>query len=82
MNSAVASVMVFGYAQAGGVTDGQDDAMFVAIDACEEMRDFLRAQNDRQFLRLPGKRENVFKRPALFERNPVEEAERPDGEVN
>ena len=57
----------FRYTQACSVTGGQDYALFSTSNASEEMYDFLRAQNDGQFLRLLGKRKHIRKGPFPLE---------------
>jgi hypothetical protein len=71
----------FRYTQACSVTGGQDYALFSASNASEEMYDFLRAQNDGQFLRLSGKGKHICKGPFLLESDLVEEAKRRDSDV-
>src|SRR5271166_1201338 len=71
----------FRYTQASSVTGGQDYALFSTRNASEEMYDFLRTQNDRQFLRLPGKRKHIRERPFPLEGDLVEEAQCRNGDV-
>jgi len=71
----------FRYTQACSVTGGQDYALFSASNASEEMYDFLRAQNDGQFLRLHGKRKYIREGPFPLEGDLVEEVKCCDGEV-
>ena len=71
----------FRYTQACSVTGGQDYALFSTSNASEEMYDFLRAQNDGQFLRLLGKRKHIRKGPFPLEGDLVEEAKCRNGDV-
>src|SRR5260370_14624787 len=50
--------------------------MLGAIHAAEQMRCFLRAQDDGVVLGLPGKRDVFSKGPFFLERNPVKETKR------
>ena len=50
----------FGDAQARRVAGGQDRAMLGAAHTVEKLEDFLRAQNDGQFLRLLGRGDDVL----------------------
>jgi hypothetical protein len=59
-------------AQAGGIARGQDGVMFDVEYAAEKPLHFIWAEDDRQLLRLFGKREDLFRRPVPFERHTVE----------
>src|ERR1700693_5677339 len=72
----------FRYTQACSVTGGQNYAVFPASNAAEEMHDLLRAQNDGQFLRLPGKGKHARERPFPLECDLVEESKCPDGDMD
>ena len=52
--------------------------MLEAGDPLEELPDLLGAQNDGEFLSLPGRRD-ALDDPVLGERDPVEQAEGADG---
>ena len=54
-----------GNAQAGGVAGGQDGVVLDVVDAAEEPHD-LKAEDDRQLLRLLGRRENLLEGPTLL----------------
>ena len=56
--------------QAGGVRGHQDGAMLEAGDPLEELRDLVEAQDDRELLPLPGRRD-ALNDPVLAERDPV-----------
>src|SRR5271155_5423760 len=71
----------FRYTQACSVTGGQDYALFSTSNASEEVYDFLRAQNDGQFLRLLGKRKHIREGPFPLEGDLVEEAKCRNGDV-
>ncbi|ESX66942.1 hypothetical protein X759_27345 [Mesorhizobium sp. LSHC420B00] len=69
-------------AQAGGIASGQNGVVFDVEEATEEPLNFLATEDDRQPLRLLGKREDLFRRPVPFERCIVEKAHRRNGGVN
>ena len=69
-------------AQAGGIARGQDGVVFDVGDAAEEPLNFLGTEDDRQLLRLLGKRQDLFRRPVPFERHTVEKAQRRNGGVD
>ena len=69
-----------GDAQAGRVAGGQDGAMFRAPDAIEKVKHFFWAEDNGQFLRLLGSRDDVFKGPVLIEGDLIEKAESGDGD--
>lgn len=50
-------------AQAGGIASGQDGVVFDVEDATEEPLNLLGTEDDRQLLRLLGKRQDLFRRP-------------------
>ena len=66
----------FGDTQACGIARGQDGAMFPAVDAVQELKDFLRAEDIGQFLGRLGSWDDVIKGPVFFESDSVEEAQR------
>ena len=55
--------------------------MFATSNASEELCDFLRAQNDGQFLRLLGKRKYIGKGPFPLKCDLVEETKCSNGEM-
>src|SRR5665811_1064764 len=69
------------YTQACSVTGGQDYALLSTSNTSKEAYDFLRAQNDRQFLRLPGKGKHVRERPFPLECDLVKESKCPNGDM-
>ena len=69
-----------GDAQAGGVAGGQDGAMLRGLDRIEKLDHFLRAEHDRQRLRLLRRGDHVVEGPPLLKRDPIEEAQRRHGD--
>ena len=69
-----------GDAQAGGVAGGQDGAMLRGLHRVEKPDHFLRAEHDRQGLRLLRRGDQVVEGPPLLKRDPIEEAERRHGD--
>lgn len=55
----------FRNAQAGGIARCQDSEVFEIKHTVEKALHFIRAKDDRQFLRLLGKRQNLFRYPVL-----------------
>ena len=69
-----------GDAQPRGVASCKNRPMFAAAHATQKVKDLFRAQNYRQFLRLLGRRDDVFELPVLLERDFVEESQSGDGD--
>ena len=69
-----------GNTQAGGVAGGQDGAMLRGLHGVEKPDHFLRAEHDRQRLRLLRRGDHVVEGPRLLKRDPIEEAERRHGD--
>ena len=69
-----------GDAQTGGVAGGQDGAMLRGLHRVEKLDHFLRAEHDRQGLRLLRCGDHVVEGPPLLKRDPIEEAERRHGD--
>src|SRR5208282_3652031 len=65
----------FGDPQAGRVADGQDGAMFPAVDGVEEPGDLVLAEHDRKLLRFATGGDDLVDAPTPSERNLVEKAD-------
>src|SRR5712664_654766 len=64
-----------GDAQSCGIADGQDGAMFSAPDAVQKLKNFFRAQDHGQFLRLLRSGNHLFQGPIPFERDLIQKTE-------
>src|SRR4030095_6376485 len=62
------------------VADGQDRAMLETQYTVEKAKDFFRAENDGQLLRLLGCRDSLFERPVLVKRDFIEKKKRRYGD--
>ena len=62
-----------GDAQPGGVAGRQDRAMLELCTQLKKLQDFFRTQDNRQLLRLLGRRDDFFQGPVLMKRDFVEE---------
>jgi len=67
-------------AQACGIAGGQDSAMFPSPDAAQKLNDFLGAENNGQFFRHLGNRDEIGKGPVFLQSDSVEEVQRCDGD--
>ena len=63
----------FGEAQAGSITSGEQGPVFARRHTDQELRYFLGTENDRQFVRGCGGRDDVFEVPPAAEGDLVEE---------
>ena len=69
-----------GDAQAGGVARGQDGVMLGGLHRIEELQHLFPAQHDGQGPRLLRQGDEVVEGPPLLERDPIEEAQRRNGD--
>ena len=67
-------------AQPGRVAGRQDRLVREGPDAGRQLRDFLRAGNHGQLLRLPGRRQDGLDVPVSFQRDAIEKPQGGDGD--
>ena len=67
-------------AQSGSVAGRQDGAMLDALHAAQKLQDLFGTQDNRQLLRLLGRRDDFFQAPILMKRDFVEETKSGYGE--